>query len=758
MLFVARPLYPSESAAGYGDGLPIVMLWIALAVFWLLAALGRDRLWLRWGWTELALVLLVGTQAASTVWGVARGTPRPAINMFWEWVGYAISFFLLRQLLIGARETRAVIAIMLALTVALASHGLYQSSFEMPDRRAQYRKNPEQMLRDNGFLFTPDSAEGRLFRDRLNSTEPLATFALTNSLAGLLAPWLVVGCAIALGSWKSSREQGTGDREQGAADRGQGTGDREQGAGEPSLRFAIRWPRFPVPYPLVLAAPLVVVLACLILTKSRTAWLATLLGLLLTGLFTRPQGGRIGWRIPAAAGLVVAALLAAAVALRGLDREVVSEAGKSLGYRLQYWQATLHMIADHPLLGCGLGNFRDDYTRYKLPEASEEVADPHNFLLEVWATAGTPALLALLAVLVSFGCAAASYWRSGLKKATVPASDPGQRPPRPGCLQGDSPVGDPPATWTSEATDRQGDDQPLAPAIGLGMGFVLSLPVGLMSEGQPGPGALCVGLPIAAVCLAIFWPWVRGGRLSPAVPAIAILVLLVNLSAAGGLGFPGVAGTLWLLAAVGLNAMQSRPPRPAPRGSAAIGLVVGLSLAVACYATAYRPVLECQAAMREAEHRTLDQKEYYVAATTADPLATEPWLRLARCSITQWGQTRFTPHLEEFEQAISQAERRAPNSSAIWLAAGGAYLTIFENTGRKDAIEKAVDACRRAVELYPNSGLARARWALALRAAGDRPASRREALRALELDQITPHADKKLDGELRNILLRTSAR
>ena len=83
-----------------------------------------------------------------------------------------------------------------------------------------------------------------------------------------------------------------------------------------------------------------------------------------------------------------------------LDREVLSEAGKSLGYRLQYWQASWQMIREHPWLGCGPGQFQASYTRYKLPEASETVADPHNFLLEVWATAGTPAAVALVALLL----------------------------------------------------------------------------------------------------------------------------------------------------------------------------------------------------------------------------------------------------------------------------------------------------------------------------------------------------------------------
>ncbi len=60
------------------------------------------------------------------------------------------------------------------------------------------------------------------------------------------------------------------------------------------------------------------------------------------------------------------------------------------------------MIRDHPWLGCGPGNFQDVYTAYKLPTASEEVRDPHDFLLEIAATAGLPALAAMGIVLVLF--------------------------------------------------------------------------------------------------------------------------------------------------------------------------------------------------------------------------------------------------------------------------------------------------------------------------------------------------------------------
>jgi hypothetical protein len=85
---------------------------------------------------------------------------------------------------------------------------------------------------------------------------------------------------------------------------------------------------------------------------------------------------------------VAAVLVVAALSIEG--PAVLDKAWKSFGYRVQYWQSSVLMIADHPLVGCGPGNFQNVYTQYKLPDASEEVADPHNFLLDVWATAGTP--------------------------------------------------------------------------------------------------------------------------------------------------------------------------------------------------------------------------------------------------------------------------------------------------------------------------------------------------------------------------------
>ncbi len=126
-LLVARPLFPSESAATQGDGLPLVMLWLALAVIWLVGAIGHRRFTLRFGPVDAAVLVLVAWHCIAAVHAVCHGSPRPAWNMLWEWVGLGMVFFLARQLIHDAREARAVVAAMIALAAAISVYGIYQS-------------------------------------------------------------------------------------------------------------------------------------------------------------------------------------------------------------------------------------------------------------------------------------------------------------------------------------------------------------------------------------------------------------------------------------------------------------------------------------------------------------------------------------------------------------------------------------------------------------------------------------------------------
>ena len=314
-------------------------------------------------------------------------------------------------------------------------------------------------------------------------------------------------------------------------------------------------------------------------------------------------------------------LVAAAIAVRGLGAAVLTEAGKSLGYRLEYWQSTWAMIRDYPWLGCGPGNFQDCYLHYKLPQASEEIVDPHNLFLEIWATAGTPAILALLALFATF---AWQTWRRG-------------RAAQPGTTADEGALAQP--------AGSAGLALPIAGGAAAGLllahfvGSVVGLPLDLSK--------VLAGLAVGGAALAGLWPWVRGGRLAAGLVPMAVVVLVIHLSASGGMSFPGVAYSLWILLALGVNqtagawrapALAENDGRP---WAAILAVALAAAGAVACYLSAYGPVLRSIAAM----YRAQDEDARARSAAHATPPARG---RLGRSvvgpGVANVGRARFRAH------------------------------------------------------------------------------------------------------------------
>lgn len=720
-LFVARPLFPSEAVATHGDGVTVVMLWIALAAFWLIAALVRPKnsprpsgggpgVRVRFGRLEASVMVFLLFIAAATYWAVGHGSPRPAINVFWEWMALGLCFLLARQLIETQREVRALAAVMIALAVAISSYGLYQRAYEFPETRRVYNADPDAALRAADLWIPPDSPQRKLYEDRLANDEPTATFALTNSLAGFLAPWLVVLAGIACCNLRNRK--------------------RLIGA-------------------VIIFVPMSV---CLFLTHSRSGCLAALFGLALAWPVARGKISRFGWKIPSAIILTGVVLIVAAAAIGKLDYET---AQKSLGYRLQYWRSSMSMIADYPWLGCGPGNFKYIYTQYKLPEASEVISDPHNFLVEIWATAGTPALLAFLAVLCIFG------WKTC--KIAKKREERGERREE--------------NSTADEKLERGGrnHDPACRPSpdawqcilLGGAAGFLLSFPLGMLSAAPPNIMAFALGLPAACIAVALLFGWIRDGRMPPLLPTLAVAVLLINLLAAGGIIFPGVAGSLWLLMALGL---QGDKPKLAGKLWNWTALAVIVVLGIVCYRTAYSPVLKCQTLLGKQTSNFIDPTNHrYMsikAAIAADPWSAEPWRHLAVFDLTYWFESFSDGRTNSlaldsyrcFEEAVGNIARLEPNSSSNWAMIGDWYSVAaakYDKNGKKTAPEaarKALDAYRRTVELYPNSAMNRAKLAEACRSVGDFDGFRREAESSLWLDKVTPHADKKLPDDVRKRL------
>ncbi|HEX5446824.1 MAG TPA: O-antigen ligase family protein [Pirellulales bacterium] len=686
-VYVARPLLVSESAATVaGDGLPLVMLTLVLAAVWWLAGVFRPELTRRFGWADFAWIALLAWQAVGTVLAIRTGWARAAINVWWEFVGLGMGFLLLRQLIASDRERRAMVVAMTAVALVISADGLFQFYVSLPAMREEYRLHPEAVLRAAGVVAPAGSPARMLFEQRLRSTEPMATFALANSLAGFLVPWLVMMLGIACCDRRGSRPA------------------------------AIR-------HGAVSAAVILPLALCLVLTKSRSAYLASLLGLAGVAIASR-RAARPMARVPRAAFFAAATVMVIALAIvlggKSLDREIFSEAVKSFSYRWQYWHAAVKLIGDHPWFGCGLGNFQDLYTRYKLPQASEVVADPHNFLLEIWSTSGTPAMLALVAIFAG----AALQFRS--RAAAAIPHDHARRAVEIGP--------------TNAAV--------YAILAGAAAGFVLAFLTGLVATVGLPIELLAMGLLCVVAAALVGWHWIDSGEMPRALPFIAVGALLVNLLAAGGIGFGGVAGSLWLLLAIALGSCRTALSASLPRAAAIGPLTVAVILAVVCHVSAYRPVLRCRMRLDEAEAEPRMAEQSLRAAAAADPLADQPWRSLAAIAFARFERGGDRRALAAWKEAQSELLRRRPFLSAAWRQAGDGYFSIYRQTREPRELTAAVEHYQRAVALYPNYALARANLALALSAAGRQKQAQEQAAEALRLHELTPHADQKLSPDV----------
>jgi O-antigen ligase len=704
-LLVLTAMLPSESAISHGTYAPLAAGWCLLLILWAASICCEEKPTIRLGWTEIAGVALVGWHSLAALACLGQTNGRHALNAHWLLLGYALTAFLLRQTVRTARESRGIIAAMLWLATLLASFGLYQYFYSSPLQRREYERDPQKYLAENQISTDVNSPEAQHFRNRVFSVEPLATFGLTNSLAGVLAPWLLAALAIA---------------------------------------YANAWSRPLWPAVSALAVAALILAACLILTKSRTAYLAVFAGVLLLLLF----GGsstrwRLNWKIPAALAGVAVILGLAAVFFGGLDAEVLSEAPKSVLYRLEYWRATARIIAQFPLFGCGPGNFQEAFAAYKLPEASEMPADPHNFLLEIWATAGTPAVILLVALLFAFAADIA---------AAQPASS---SEPEPDELEA---VAAP--EWLVLAGTLIGLllASPIAAAV--------TFPLAPVSDKFPLPVLWLLGAPLLAASWWLLLGWMRSGDLPLSAVVIPQIVLLINFLAAGAIVFPAVISTLLVLLPIAIQLaaipINTSAPHPSPRRSfsipgqisppRALALVVLLGavvMAANCLYTDFYPVLNGRQALDEALYR-LQVQDFrnapakVVAAAEADSLSPEPRQLLADLLFGRWEASQSDQDWQAFVEAADSFRRSNPRHHVAWFTRGNWFLTAWKKSHRHENLTEAIQAYREASLRYPNHALYHAQLAWTLHLAGDDAAAQAEAEKAHQLDQKMPHQELKL--------------
>lgn len=740
VLFVTRFLVPAESAAE-GGTLWIVVAWLAVASLagWFAWRAGS----LRWrpGRPEGALAALIAAQTASALAVVlTAGQKRAAVNMLWEWIGIGVAFALLRIVLRDAANRRRFWKLLLTTGVLLAGLGLWQRYDWYPHVRASYAEWSELSTRSGSDL-NPLERQRRLaelrrelgpellalqgpsqaaLRQRiLDSSEPFGRFALANTLGGVLAVCLVVALGVIAAAALSGDGHQAGSRMPGATGR---------------LRFIGQW----------MAAA--VIAATLLLTRSRTAWLSALAGVagLATaflrsgasaGLFKRAIRGGL-WLGLAGGVLAILALASGAV-----DRQDLTEAPKSVVYRLQYWTGARQVIRDHPWLGVGPGNFRQHYLRYKLPEASEEISDPHNLFFDVTTTAGLPALASLLWLL----CLALHRSLAALAPTPVNEAADGRG--------GESPALETPVSDFGWLT--------IAGLLACGLTFLMEFAFNARIDHQL-YWLAAAGIPAAWIVDRLPGWAAMNIRRERAVAAAAGLCLTVHLLTSGGIAMPAVALLLVLLWFIVPTAAELAPVDASNSArqawSGRLASIIAPLLLLACLATAWVPVtLAGLHVANGSAALLLDGRpeiaiDEFTAATQADPLDPRPWreLGLAETSLWQRGGRDAERHFQSALAALQSARDRDPHNSHADRLLGDVWLRRARNGDAPHAAAEAVVSFARAVDRYPNSSHLQADLSDALLLAGQPEPAVAAARRALELNTINEewlHIDKLLPAE-----------
>ena len=646
----------------------------------------------RWTW-GLGLAILVFLLWSTFAAG-QENSPRRGWNGFWQ-VASIASCLCCSALLARNLNTRtALVGLLLIGSLALSLQGLYQVSVVFPETRAAYEADPDGVIASIPGMVAPEGSPQRArLESRLYSSEPYSTFALANSLATLLSAALVLLGGVALDislhrSWLV-------------------TGRAKLALGATVLISCI-------------------VLVCWFLTLSRTAYVGVAVGIasLLLLSFTSSVSQRIGRGKLFAAGVGFGLFFVTGLlTLWFYDSVVFQEAKKSLGYRLEYWESTSAMIQDHALTGVGLGNFQSYYPQYKLPVASEEIADPHNWIFDLAATLGVPLLLC-----TSLGLA---FWFIGLVRATK--------------------ISDPESAGANQP--ERLDLSARTFFIRAAVGGCLCIALLSLLKGQD----LLITLLLWSVSAGLIfaaWPLLKEalktGSQKTAAGAIAVLVCLLASGSwqASGLSIPLV---VLLVSATPTANHQKQDENTS-------WAIVGLpALALATFVLqAWRPVNAAWAQSQQAlvASSAREQANIYERAVEADPLDDTLKSRLAQIYVGQaaaGGKGEF-PRLskramEVLEEWLAQDSHGYPNwrlacQLAMDLSVRATDLKLPELEER--FTQAAREYAESAISAYPTSVELRVQLSAIAAWTGDLAVAESELDRAIQLSETTPHQDKKL--------------
>jgi O-antigen ligase len=292
---------------------------------------------LRWSWSLALILPLTAWMCASIRWAddkfaalVSSANFVAAMALLWAMV----------QIVRSWMRLRIVAAVAFGLLLVFLVRGFYYKFVDMP----MLLEQQEKLLKQAGF--DAHSFNGIQFAQKIS--ELMGFNSSANSFAGLVVLFMTIGLGVAIQRLK----------------------DRDDPGWTVSL---------------ALSAPLAIWL--LVYTKTKATLVMPVIVLAIFAALWKYRGPiarqskRAYW-----IGVAAIALLILAVVGHGLFHHSLPTS--SLNFRWRYWVASWRMFLRHPIRGVGWENFGPHYIRDRLPAASEEVKDPHDFLVRFFVELG----------------------------------------------------------------------------------------------------------------------------------------------------------------------------------------------------------------------------------------------------------------------------------------------------------------------------------------------------------------------------------
>jgi len=423
----------------------------------------------------------------------------------------------------------------------------------------------------------------------------------------------------------------------------------------------------------------------------------------------------------------------------------------SLAFRWQYWTTAARVYAHTPLTGIGRLNFAAAYLRWKAPESTEEVRDPHNLWVSLLVELGPLGLAGGVLLVVATVVAVLARTRDWVAPAPPPAR-----------------------ALAAVAATRS---RLLEPSL-VTAGLVLLLHI--LFSGTPFgyPGVWLIWLADIAFVWTLAFAlglWVvgrvngdpRGRSWLAAGLSAALLAALVHglvdlaLMTAGGLA------VVVVCAAAGASVAAppyARHERPGARRRLGVRCVLGASVVLLHLVTVVIPVHSVESRVQRLQALLRDpatdpQHAYDVAAGLAARPCSDPsaW-RVALRAVYQLAQHPYVSEgirikwLRAAERSARELIDRYPRDTANFTICATLTMTLAQTCAQAGATEEArqlrraaAEAWDQAVKLYPTNPRTRlsagAAWLMIWQQEGDQAAAQRAAAHfreALRIDDLRP--------------------